>query len=93
MNIYDFIEMINDTDNIIFKVFDCNSGNCVFLTDDEDDVDTEFTYEELRDSKYADIEFGSMDMWMDIKKGKMFIEFNVDIEIYEDEEEWDELNG
>lgn len=80
MNIYDFIEMINDTYNVVFKVFDCNTGNCVFVTDDDDEECVEFTYEELRDSKYADLEFGSMDMWVDLKKGRIFIEFNVDIE-------------
>lgn len=78
MNIYDFLEMINDAENIVFKVFDCNSENCVFVADDEDETNTEFTAEELRDSKYADLEFGSMDMWM--QNGKIYIEFNVDIE-------------
>lgn len=80
MSIYDFLEMINDAYNIIFKVFDCNTGNCVFISDDEDETNAEFTYDELHDSKYADIEFGSMDIWMDSKRGKIFIEFNVDIE-------------
>lgn len=80
MNIYDFLETVNDAYNIIFKVFDCNTENCVFITDDEDETDTEFTYEELRDSKYADLEYGSMDIWMDFERCKIFIEFNVDID-------------
>lgn len=78
MNIYDFIQMINDTYNVVFKVFDCNTENCVFVSDDEDDTREEFNVDELLDSKYADLEFYSMDMWMD--KGKIYIEFNVDIE-------------
>lgn len=78
MNIYDFIQMINDTYNVVFKIFDCNTENCVFVTDDEDDTREEFNIDELLDSKYADLEFYSIDMWMD--KGKIFIEFNVDIE-------------
>ena len=86
MNIYDFLETINDAYNIIFKVFDCNSGNCVFVTDDEDDNRDEFTWDELRDSKYADLEYGSMDIWMDLKRGKIFIELNVDI----DEDDFDD---
>lgn len=78
MIIYDFIEAINDTWNIVFKLFDCETENCVFVTDDEDETRTEFTAEELLDSKYADLEFYSIDMWMD--KGKIYIELNVDIE-------------
>lgn len=78
MNIYDFIQMINDTYNVVFKVFDCNSENCVFISDDEDETGTEFTADMLLDSKYADLEFYSIDMWMD--KGKIYLELNVDIE-------------
>ena len=78
MNIYDFIQMINDPYNVVFKVFDCNTENCVFVSDDEDETRVEFSSEELLDSKYADLEFYSIDMWTD--KGKIFIEFNVDIE-------------
>lgn len=78
MNIYDFVNMINDCENVVFKVFDCNSGNCVFVTDDEDDTRKEFNVDELLDSKYADLEFHSIDMWMN--KGKIYLELNVDIE-------------
>ena len=78
MNIYDFIQMINDTYNVVFKVFDCNTENCVFISDDEDEIGTEFTADMLLDSKYADLEFYSIDMWMD--KGKIYLELNVDIE-------------
>lgn len=78
MNIYDFIQMINDTCNVVFKIFDCNSENCVFVSDDDDETCTEFDADMLIDSKYSDLEFYSMDMWMD--KGKIYIEFNVDID-------------
>ena len=78
MNIYDFIQMINDTENVVFKIFDCNTENCVFVTDDEDDTREEFNVDELLDSKYADLEFYSIDMWMD--KGKIYLELNVEIE-------------
>lgn len=78
MNIYDFIQMINDTYNVVFKVFDCNTENCVFVSDDEDETGTEFTADMLLDSKYADLEFYSIDMWMD--KGKIYLELNIDIE-------------
>ena len=84
MNIYDFIQMINDTYNVVFKIFDCNTENCVFVTDDEDDTREEFNVDELLDSKYADLEFYSIDMWMD--KGKIYLELNVDI----DEDDFDD---
>lgn len=76
MSIYDFIQMINDPYNVVFKIFDCNTENCVFVSDDEDDIREEFDIDELLDSKYADCEIGSMDMW--IQNGKIYIEFNVD---------------
>lgn len=78
MNIYDFVNMINDCYNVVFKIFDCNTENCVFVTDDEDDTREEFNVDELLDSKYADLEFYSIDMWM--SNGKIYLEFNVDIE-------------
>ena len=43
-----------------------------------DDTREEFNIEELLDSKYADCDISSMDMWMD--KGQIYIEFNIDIE-------------
>lgn len=78
MTIYDFAYMINDCYNVVFKIFDCNTENCVFVSDDEDDTREEFNIDELLDSKYADLEFYSIDMWTD--KGKIYIEFNVDID-------------
>lgn len=78
MNIYDFIQMINDTWNVVFTLFDCETGNRVFVSDNEDETRTEFTSEELLDSKYADLEYHSIDMWTD--NGKIYLELNVDIE-------------
>ena len=86
MIIYDFIQMINDAYNVVFKVFDCNTENCVFVSDDEDETGTEFTADMLLDSKYADLEFYSIDMWMD--KDKIYLELNVDIE----EDDFDDKN-
>lgn len=78
MTIYDFASIINDCELIVFRIFDCNTENCVFVSDDEDDTREEFNVDELLDSKYADLEFYSIDMWMD--KGKIYLELNVDIE-------------
>lgn len=78
MTIYDFVSILNDCGPIVLKIFDCNRGNYVFVTDDEDDTREEFNIEELLDSKYADCEIESMDMWTN--KGKIYIDFNVDIE-------------
>jgi hypothetical protein len=78
MTIYDYINLINDCELIVFKIFDCNTENCVFVSDDEDDIREEFSIDELLDSPYADLEIGSMDMWMD--KGQIYIEFNVEVD-------------
>lgn len=82
MTIYEFIESINDTYNIVFKIFDCNREDCVFIPAEDSDGKLEVTAEELLYTEYADLEYGSIDMWMD--KGKIYIEFNVEI----DEEDW-----
>ena len=42
MTIYEFASILNDCELIVFKIFDCNSENCVFVTDDEDDTREEF---------------------------------------------------
>ena len=78
MTIYDFIESINDTYNIVFKIFDYNREDCVFIPTEDSDGKLEVTAEELLSTEYADLEYGSMDMWID--KGKIHIEFNVDID-------------
>ena len=78
MTIYDFITAINDTYHIIFKIFDCNREDCVFIPTEDSDGKLEVTAEELLATEYADLEYGSMDMWMD--NGNIHIEFNVDID-------------
>ena len=78
MIIYDYIYLINDCENIIFKIFDCNSQNCLFWTDDDDDTRDEWTFDDLRWHKYSYYEIGSVDMWM--QDGKIYIEFNVEID-------------
>ena len=84
MTIYDFISAINDTYNIVFKIFDCNREDCVFIPTEDSDGKLEVTADELMSTEYADLEYGSMDMWID--KGKIHIEFNVDI----DEDDFDD---
>ena len=78
MTIYDFIESINDTYNVVFKIFDCNREYCVFIPTEDSDGKLEVTADELLSTEYADLEYGSMDMW--IGKGTIHIEFNVDID-------------
>ena len=85
MTIYDFITSINDTDNIVFTLFDCNTESLVNVLVD-DDHKTKLQDMELLYSKYSDCELGSMDMW--IENGQIHIEFNIEIdeEDFEDEE-------
>ena len=78
MTIYDFITSINDTYNIVFKIFDCNREDCVFIPTDDGDGALKVTADELLSTEYADLEYGSMDIWID--KGRIHIEFNVDID-------------
>lgn len=77
MSIYDFIESINDTENIIFRLFDCNREDLVYVYTDDGEK-SQLTASELLESDYADYEIGSMDMWID--NGKIYIELNIETE-------------
>lgn len=82
MSIYDFVEMTNDNDDIIFTVFDCNKDELVLIaTDDGDKYD--LTRDELLWSHVSDYEIGGTDIFYDEKQKCVRIEFNID---YEEEE-------
>lgn len=77
MSIYDLITSINDCENIIFSLFDCNTENLICLC--VEDAETyEFSADELMFSNYAFYEIGSTDMWID--NGKIHIELNIEME-------------
>ena len=81
MTIYEFIETVNEGTDAIYTLFDCRTENIVFMATDEAENTCEFDRDDLLYSNYADYEIGSMDMWID--KGRIRIEFNIEI----DEEE------
>lgn len=78
MTIYDFVNTITDCENIVFKIFDCNSEDCVSVQTDDGVMTVEMNVDELLWSKYADYEVGGMDMWID--KNKIYIEFNIEVD-------------
>ena len=78
MTIYEFMETINDDSNVIYTLFDCNTEDVIFMATDEAENTCEFSRDDLLFSDYADYEIGSMDMWVD--KGRIHIEFNIEIE-------------
>ena len=77
MSIYDFIESINDAYNIVFRLFDCNREDVVYVYTDDGEK-SQLTASELLESEFADYEIGSIDMWID--NGKIYIELNIEIE-------------
>lgn len=81
MTIYDFIETVNEGSDVIYTLFDCNTEEVVSVVTDESENAIELSRDDLLWSDYADYEIGSMDMWID--KGRIHIEFNIEI----DEEE------
>lgn len=81
MTIYEVIESINEGSDVIYTLFDCNKEDVVFMATDEAENTCEFNRNDLLYSEYADYEIGSTDMWID--KGRIHIEFNIEI----DEEE------
>lgn len=78
MTIYDFLETVNDNFETVFTLFDCNAENLVFMATEAAENTCEFSRDDLMYSEYSDLEINSIDMWID--KGKIYIEFNVDIE-------------
>ncbi len=79
MDIYAFIRLLNDCDNIIFRLFDCNSGELVFVPDYEgSEKQVNWEADELLWSDYSYCEIGSVDMWTDF--GTIYIEFNIEID-------------
>ena len=83
MTIYDFIETVNEGSDVIYTLFDCNTEEVVSINTDESENAIEFNRDDLLYSDYADYEIGSMDMWID--KGRIHIEFNIEID---EEDEW-----
>lgn len=77
MSIYDFIESINDTYNIIFRLFDCRREDLVWIETDEG-AKTNLEARDLIMSEFVNYEIGSMDMWID--NGKIYIEINIETE-------------
>ena len=78
MTIYDFLETVNDNYEMVFTLFDCNTGELVMVVTDEAENAIELSRDDLLMSDYADYEIGSMDIWVD--KGRIHIEFNIEVE-------------
>lgn len=78
MTIYDFIETVNEGSDVIYTLFDCNTEDIVFMATDEAENTCEFNRDDLLFSEYADYVICSVDMWID--KGRIHIEFNIEVE-------------
>lgn len=78
MTICEFMETLNDNFNTVFTLFDCNSSEVIFVATEEAENALELSRDELLYSDYADYEIASIDMWID--KGRIHIEFNIEIE-------------
>ena len=77
MTIYDYVDVINDAENIVFTVFDCNSDD-VMEFETENGLKKELNIDELMESVAADYEIGGIDMWFDNTDRVIHIEFNID---------------
>lgn len=85
MTIYEFIEAVNEGSDVIYTLFDCNSEEVVFMATDEAENTCEFNRDDLLFSEYSDYEIGSVDMWA--KNGVIHIEFNIEIDEEQEEDE------
>ena len=83
MTIYDFLEMLNESHEMVFTLFNYSSENLVFMSTDEAENTCQFSREDLLYSEYADCEIGSMDVWVE---NNGVIHFELNIEVEEEEE-------
>ena len=83
MTIYDFVNSITDTANIVFTVFDCTKEDLISM-DDHEEIYV-MSADDLLDLIYSDYEIGGTDMWVE-SDGRIHIEFNIETE----EDEYDE---
>ena len=87
MTIYEFNETLIENWDIVITLFDFNTEELVMIATDEAENATELSRDDLVFSDYMDYEIGSMDMWID--EGRIHIEFNIEVDEYEEEEdEW-----
>lgn len=82
MTIYDFLEMLNESHEMVFTLFDCSSENLVFMATEEAENTCQFSRYDLLCSEYSTYEIGSMDVWVD----NGVIHFELNIEVEEEEE-------
>ena len=78
MTIAEFIELMGDPCDVVFRIFDCNLESCVLIPAEDSDGKLEVTAEELLADEYSNLEICGFDMW--IYNRQIYIEFNVDIE-------------
>ena len=83
MTVYDMLELCTDASEIRIRVFDCNSEEIIFDSDKLDKYDDPIM--ELYLSDIGSYEVSSYDLY--ISNGKVQLEFNIDYEPDEDEEE------
>lgn len=84
MTIRDFIEAINECAEVVYRLFDCNTEELVFMATDDAENTCEFNRDDLLYSKYEDYEDYGVDI--SIHNGKIYIEFNIEVE----EDDYDE---
>ena len=80
MSVRDILELCNDASNIRIRIFDCNSEEIVFDSDNLNEYDDAVS--EIIFSDFADYEVGSYDLYL--HNGIINLEINID---YEPEEE------
>jgi hypothetical protein len=79
MTIYEFLETVNDNYDMVFTLFDCNSGELMFVATEEAESALDLSRDDLLCSDYADYEICSMDMWVS-DAHQIHIEFNIEVE-------------
>ena len=81
MTVRDLLEMCNDASSIRIRIFDCNSEEIIFDSDNLDEY--EDAVSEIVFSDMADYDVGSYDLYL--HNGVINLEINIDYEPDEEE--------
>lgn len=82
MDVYDFLNLINDQGNLVVSIFDCDSEEVVLNTADSDG--SSYPLQAVEEAGLDGFDVESMDLWTD-GKGRIHIEINISMGDEEDE--------
>lgn len=75
ISIYDYLNLLTDFSAVRVRVFDCNTEEIVYDSDENHDI---HILDSLEEANLADLEVGSVDLYRDNRQ--ICLEFNVEVD-------------